>query len=66
MRFSALNAKEFFRIAKLILNNDPKGKQFMQILVDGIINDLKKRAYKEALPDEDDNLDNVDFSDIDL
>ena len=67
MRFSALDAKEFFRIARLILNNDPKGKQFMQRLVDGIINDLKRQAYKEALPDEDDNnLSGIDFSDIDL
>ena len=51
MRFSALDAKEFFRIAQLILNDDPKGKQFIQRLVDGIINDLKRQAYKEALPD---------------
>ena len=53
MRFSALDAKEFFRIAQLILNDDPKGKQFIQRLVDGIINDLKKQAYKEALPDDE-------------
>jgi hypothetical protein len=57
MRFSALDAKELFRIAQLILNDDPKGKQFMQRLVDGIINDLKRRAYKEALPDKDDDID---------
>lgn len=62
MRFSALDAKEFFRIAQLILNNDPKGKQFIQRLVDGIINDLKKQAYKEALPDEDD--DDIDLSEL--
>ena len=60
MRFSALDAKEFFRIAQLILNDDPKGKQFIQRLVDGIVNDLKKQAYKEALPDEDD--DDIDLS----
>ena len=53
MRFSALDAKEFFRIAQLILNDDPKGKQFIQRLVDGIVNDLKKQAYKEALPDDE-------------
>ena len=62
MRFSALDAKEFFRIAQLILNNDPKGKQFIQRLVDGIINDLKRQAYKEALPDEDD--DDIDLSEL--
>jgi hypothetical protein len=62
MRFSALDAKEFFRIAQLILNDDPKGKQFIQRLVDGIINDLKRQAYKEALPDEDD--DDIDLSEL--
>lgn len=62
MRFSALDAKEFFRIAQLILNDDPKGKQFIQRLVDGIVNDLKRQAYKEALPDEDD--DDIDLSQL--
>jgi hypothetical protein len=65
MRFSALDAKEFFRIAQLILNDDPKGKQFIQRLVDSIVNDLKRQAYKEALPDEeDDNYDDIDLSDL--
>jgi hypothetical protein len=62
MRFSALDVKEFFRIARLILNNDPKGKQFIQRLVDGIVNDLKRQAYKKALPDEDD--DDIDLSEL--
>jgi len=67
MRFSALDAKEFFRIAQLIMNDDPKGRQFIERLVDGIINDLKKQAYKEALPDEDDdNYDDIDLSDLGL
>jgi hypothetical protein len=64
MRFSALDAKEFFRIAQLILNDDPKGKQFIQRLVDGIVNDLKRQAYKDALPDEDD--DDIDLSELGL
>jgi hypothetical protein len=62
MRFSALDVKEFFRIARLILNNDPKGKQFIQRLVDGIVNDLKRQAYKKALPDKDD--DDIDLSEL--
>lgn len=62
MRFSALDAKEFFRIAQLILNDDPKGKQYIQRLVDGIINDLKRQSYKEALPNEDD--DDIDLSEL--
>ena len=57
MRFSALDANEFFRIAKLILNDDPKGKAFIQNLVDSIVNELKRQAYKEALPDEEDDED---------
>jgi hypothetical protein len=64
MRFSALDAKEFFRIAQLILNDDPKGKQFIQRLVDGIVNDLKRQAYKDALPDEED--DDIDLSELGL
>ena len=62
MRFSSLDAKEFFRIAQLILNDDPKGKQYIQRLVDGIINDLKRQSYKEALPNEDD--DDIDLSEL--
>lgn len=67
MRFSALNAKEFMRVTKLILQEDPKGKQFLQRMVDDIVIDLKNQDYKDAIGDEDeedDNLDDVDFSDI--
>jgi hypothetical protein len=64
MRFSSLDAKEFFKIAKLILNDDPEGSKFIQKLVDGIVSDLKTQAYKEVLPDEDDEEDNLDDIDI--
>jgi hypothetical protein len=33
-------------------------------LVDGIVNDLKRQAYKDALPDEED--DDIDLSELGL
>ena len=64
MRFSALDAKEFFRVANLILSGDPKGNKFIQHMVDDIVRELKKEEYRQALPneDDDDNLDNIDIS----
>ena len=64
MRFSALDAKEFFRVANLILAGDPKGNKFIQDMVDDIVRELKKEEYRQALPneDDDDNLDNIDIS----
>ena len=64
MRFSALDAKEFFRVANLILAGDPKGNKFIQHMVDDIVRELKKEEYRQALPneDDDDNLDNIDIS----
>jgi hypothetical protein len=70
MRFSALDAKEFMMVAKLILNGDPKGNKFIQNMVNDIARDLQRQEYKDAMGDEDDedddNLSGVDFSDIDL
>ena len=64
MRFSKLDAKEFFRVAKLILNGDPQGTQFIQRMVDEIIKDLKKQDYEDSMPDGDDNLDDIDISSL--
>ena len=70
MRFSALDAKEFMMVAKLILNGDAKGKKFIQDMVNDIARDLQRQEYKDAMGDEDDedddNLSGIDFSDIDL
>ena len=70
MRFSALNAEEFMRVAKMILSGDPKGQQFIQRMVDGIIKELKNKEYRDAMGDEDgeddDDLSGVDFSDLGL
>ena len=67
MRFSRLDAKEFMRIAKLILSGDPKGKQFIQKMVDEIVSDLKKREAEDVLgkdDDDDDDLDDIDLKDL--
>jgi hypothetical protein len=70
MRFSALNAEEFMRVAKMILSGDPKGQQFIQRMVDDIIKELKNQEYRDAMGDEDDDdgddLSGIDFSDLGL
>ena len=72
MRFSALNAEEFMRVAKLILSGDPKGEKFIQGMVDDIVKELKEQEYKDAMgyddEDEDygDDYGDVDLSDLDL
>ena len=64
MRFSKLETKEFFRVAKLILNGDSQGTQFIQRMVDEIVKDLKKQDYEDSMPDGDDNLDDIDISSL--
>lgn len=61
MRFSKLNAKEFFRVAKLILSEDPKGTQFIQRMVDEIVKELKQRDYEESMGDDDFDLSDLGF-----
>ena len=52
MRFSALDAKEFFRVANLILSGDPKGNKFIQDMVNDIVRELKNQEYKDAMGEE--------------
>lgn len=72
MRFSALSAEEFMRVAKLILKGDPQGEKFIQGMVNDIVKELKEQDYKEAMgyddEDEDygDDYGDVDLSDLDL
>ena len=68
MRFSALSAEEFMRVAKMILSGDPKGQQFIQRMVDDIVKELKDQEYKDAMgyEDEDEGYDDVDLSDLGL
>ena len=69
MRFSALSADEFMRVAKLILKGDPKGNKFIQDMVNEIVRELKDQEYKDAMGYEDegdDGLSGIDFSDLGL
>ena len=69
MRFSALSAEEFMRVAKLILKGDPKGNKFIQDMVNEIVRELKDQEYKDAMgyeDEEDDGLSGIDFSDLGL
>jgi hypothetical protein len=69
MRFSALDAREFMRVAKLILSGDPKGNRFIQEMVNDIVRELKNQEYNDAMgydEDEDDDLSGIDLSDLGL
>ena len=62
MRFSKLDAQEFFKVAKLILQGDPKGQEFIKRMVDEIIEELKKYDYEDAISSNDeDEEDDDDF-----
>ena len=60
MRFSKLNAEEFFRVAKLILSGSPQGTQFIQRMVNEIVTELKQYDAEEALSGGDDEEDDDD------
>jgi len=65
MRFSKLNAEEFFRVAKLILSGNPQGTQFIQRMVNEIVTELKQYDAEEALSgDNDDDFDDDGFDDL--
>jgi hypothetical protein len=62
VRFSRLSAKEFLKVANLILEGKPEGKKFIQKMVDEIVSDLKKQDYEESMGGEDE--DDIDLSDL--
>ena len=69
MRFSALSAKEFMRVAKMILNGDPQGQKYIKEMVNDIVRELKDQEYKDAMGYKDydeDDIDNIDLSDLGL
>ena len=57
MRFSSLTPKEFFKLSKLILSGNPKGKQVLQRMVDEIIEELKKQDFDSQFGDNDEDED---------
>jgi hypothetical protein len=65
MRFSKLNAEEFFRVAKLILSGNPQGNQFIQRMVDEIVKELNEYEAEQAYSsNDDDDLGNDDLDDL--
>lgn len=66
MRFSKLDAEEFFKIAKFILSGDPKGKQFIDRMVKEIVSELKQRDLEKEFEDEDEDEDDIDWSSLGL
>ncbi len=64
MRFSKLNAEEFFKIAKLILSGDPRGNQFIQRMVDEIIRELRDYEVQQKFDDNNDDLGDDDLDDL--
>lgn len=67
MRFSALNAKEFMRVAKMILREEPQGQKYIQGMVNDIVRELRDQDYKDSIGGEDDeDLDDIDLSDLGL
>ena len=66
MRFSSLDAKEFMRVANLILVGDPKGNKFIQDMVNDIVRELKNQEYRDAMGEDDDDYSGVDLSDLGL
>ena len=67
MRFSALNAEEFMRVAKMILKGDPQGERYIQGMVNDIIRELREQDYRDAIGgDDDEDYDDIDLSDLGL
>ena len=66
MRFSALSAEEFMRVAKMILKGDPQGERYIQRMVDDIVRELKEQDYREASGEDDEDYDDIDLSDLGL
>jgi hypothetical protein len=54
-RFCALDVDDFFESTPLILSSSPKGEKVIIEMVDDIERDMKKRALRDALPEDDDN-----------
>lgn len=65
-RFSALDTKQFFEVAKQILSGNPKGEKFLKDMVDDIVSDLNKRDLDNSLGGyEDDDYGDDDYGDDD-
>jgi hypothetical protein len=52
-RFSMLTADEFLKLSKEILSGSQKGKNFLQSMVNQIIEEIRKHEYEQAMDDDD-------------
>jgi hypothetical protein len=55
-RFCALEVEEFFKVAKMILMDEEKGKKYMSDLANEIKNDLQERDYNNTMDYDDDDM----------
>jgi hypothetical protein len=53
-RFCALEVEEFFRVSKMILSDETKGKKYMLDLANEIKNDLQEREYNQSFDYDND------------
>jgi hypothetical protein len=60
-RFCGLETTEFFRVARMIMANDPKGAKYMERMTDEIISDLNVDEFEE---NQEDNEDDINIDDI--
>ena len=65
-KLSRIDAKQFLKLAQLILKDDPKGKQWIQGMVNDIVSELKRRDYEESMgsEDDDDDVDDINLDDL--
>lgn len=64
-KFVQLSASEFLEISKLILSGNPRGKAYLQNLVNDIVKELNAYHAEESYgsdEDDDEDLPDVDFS----
>jgi hypothetical protein len=52
-RFSMVTASEFLAMSSEVLSGSQKGKNFLQSMVNQIIEELKKQEYEQSIGDED-------------
>jgi len=62
-RFSMISADEFLKLSKSILSGNPKGKEFLNKMVDEIIKELREQEYNDS--NDDDDNDDDDDTDLD-
>ena len=58
-RFCGLETTEFFRVARMIMANDPKGTKYMERMTDEIISDLNVDEFEKNKGDNEDDI-NID------